>query len=481
LKPADLASPQALVSAFTVIASTHCNAANHKSKPSLKMKTIKSKLTVIVWSLSVILSTSAFAALTVSPIFGSSMVLQRNTTVPVFGTADPGATVTVQFSGQNKSAVADGSGKWRVDLSSMPASASPSTMTVSSGASTVTFTSVQVGEVWLCSGQSNMGFPLQNANGGAAAIAESANFNIRLFRMTAGNGPATTTWQMANSSTTPNFTAVGWWFGRELALDLSVPIGLIQATHDGTAIDQWEHSDGGSGADYDAMVKAIQPFAVKGVAWYQGESNGGDSAYATKLTDMIGEWRGDWGLSSLPFGIVQLAARSGWNVCRNAQLIVSQSVANTFLVVITDLPGGQLHPPEKKPVGVRLGIGARGTVYGEAIEYSGPIRNPATSFVSGSTVVLNWTHLGSGLITSSGSAPGPFKLAGATGQFKSATAVIVGNTIQVTSGMVSAPKRVQYGYSSSGGNVRNVVSIPTEGGSVIVNRLTASEFEITLP
>ena len=353
-------------------------------------------------------------------------------------------------------------------------------MTISSGATTITLTSVQVGEVWLCSGQSNMGFPLQNANGGSAAIAESGNFNIRLFRMTAGNGPSTTTWQLANSSTTPNFTAVGWWFGRELALDLHVPIGLIQATHDGTAIDQWEHTDGGSGDDYDAMVKAIQPFAVKGVAWYQGESNGGDAAYATKLTDMIGEWRSDWGVASLPFGIVQLAARSGWNVCRNAQLIVSQTVPNTYLVVITDLPGGPLHPPEKKPVGVRLGIGARGTVYGESIETSGPIRNPATSFVSGNTVVLNWTHPGNGLITSDGLAPGPFKVAAASGQFKSATAVIVGNTIQVSSS-VAAPKRVQYGYASTGGNLRNVVSIPTEGGSVIVSRLPASEFEITLP
>jgi hypothetical protein len=262
------------------------------------------------------------------------------------------------------------------------------------------------------------------------------------------------------------------WFG-------NVPIGLIQATHDGTAIETWQHTSGGTGVDYDAMIKSIQPFAVKGVAWYQGESNGGDAQYASKLTNMIREWRTDWKQSSLPFGIIQLAYRSGWNVCRNAQLEVADTESQCFLVVIRDLPGGALHPQDKKPVGIRTAIGARGLAYGENITYSGPIRDIPNSYVSGNKVILNWKHLGTGLFTNDGKAPGEFKVATGTGQFKTATAKIVGNTVEVSSSVVPNPARVQYSYSSVG-NLYNHVSIPTEGGTVIVDRLKVSEFQINV-
>jgi sialate O-acetylesterase len=435
-----------------------------------------------VVSLGAFVSTSAFGALTVSPIFRSNMVLQRGTTVPVFGTADPGATVTVQFQSQNKSAVADVSGKWRADLSSMSASGSPSTMTISSGATTINFIGVQVGEVWLCSGQSNMGKPLSYADGSAPYITDAPNHNIRLFRMIAGNGPSTSTWQVSVSTNADDFSAVGYWMGLDLSEDLNVPIGLIQATHDGTSIDHWEHTDGGSGDDYDAMVKAIQPFAIKGVAWYQGESNGGDSAYQTELTDMINQWRSDWGLASLPFVIVQLPSTK-WETARIAQLNVSQSVANTSLVVTSDLPGGnQLHPTVKYPVGMRCSIAARGSVYGEAIEFSGPLRAlPPTSFVSGSTVVINFAHLGSGLVTGNGQAPGPFQVAGANGQYVTATASIIGgSTIQVFSSRVPTPKHVRYSFGGQG-NLFNDVNVLTEGGTKIVTRLPGSLFQIDFP
>jgi sialate O-acetylesterase len=429
------------------------------------------------------LSTSAFAALSISPIFGSNMVLQRNATVPVFGSADPGATVIVQFQNQNKSTVADAAGKWRVNLDAMPASTAPSSMFVSSGSSSLAFTGVQVGEVWLCSGQSNMGRPLSSANGSAPYISDAGNHNIRLFRMIAGNPPSASTWQVSSSTTADDFSAVGYWMGYELSRWFgNVPIGLIQATHDGTSISQWSHLNGGNGSDYDAMVKAIQPFAIKGAAWYQGESDAGDAptVYETKLTDMINEWRSDWGLPNLPFGIVQLAGTAGSSSsggARLAQLHVSLNVPNTFLAVSSDLPGGnQLHPTEKKPIGIRLGLGARATVYGENIEYSGPVRSPSpASYVSGNTIVLSFTHLGSGLITGNGLPPGPFAVAGTSGSFASANAVIVGNTIHVSSSQVSSPTRVKYQFGSTG-NLFNSVNIPVEGGSATVTRLPASMF-----
>jgi sialate O-acetylesterase len=420
---------------------------------------------------------SALIGLTVAPIFGAHMVLQRGTAVPVFGTATPGSTVEVQFQGQDVSVVADAGGQWLANLAPMPASAAPGAMTISSAAGSIALADVQVGEVWLCSGQSNMGKSLSYADGSAPYIADAPNHNIRLFRMTANNGPATTTWQISNSTTAAAFSAVGYWAGLDLSQDLGVPIGLVQATLDGSDIAEWEHSNGGTGDAYDAMVAPIQPFVVKGVLWYQGESNGGDAGYQTKLTAMIAEWRGAWG-STLPFGIVQLPA-SKWSTAKIAQLNVSQSVANTFLVVTSDLPGGnQLHPTVKYPVGIRSSIGARGAVYAEPIEYSGPLAAP-TSFVSGNTVTVQFTHVGNGLATTGG-APSTFEVAAVTGQYVSATATLVGNTIQVRANRVSAPKRVRYGFSS-GGNLINQVSVPTEGGAKTVTSLPASLFQVDLP
>jgi len=423
----------------------------------------------------------AIGATAANPIFGSNMVLQRGTTVPVFGTATAGTAVSVQFQNQNKTANADANGRWRVNLDSMPASSAPSSMTITSaGSPQIVFTGVQVGEVWLFSGQSNMDMAMNEADESAPYIADAPNRNIRLFLMKAGNGPATASWQPANTTTAAAFSAVGYWTGLELSKKLNVPVGLIQATHDGTNISEWQTTNGGDGSDYLAMVKSIQPFAVKGVAWYQGESNGGDAAYETKLTAMIGEWRTDWGQGALPFGIVQLPA-SKWATARVAQFNVSMNVVDTFLVVTSDLPGSsQLHPTAKKPIGLRMSIGARARVYGEEIPSGGPVRDPATTTVAGNKVTLGFTTTGIGLITNNGGAPATFQLATATGRFQSATATIVApNKIELTSS-VAAPKRIRYLFSGTG-NLFNSVNIPVEGGTATVTRLPASIFEWTIP
>jgi sialate O-acetylesterase len=410
--------------------------------------------------------------LSVAPIFRSNMVLQRGTTVPVFGKADPGATVTLTFQDQSVSTAAASDSLWRVDLASMPASSSPSTMTVSAGSTTIEFTGVQVGDVWICSGQSNMGKPLSFANGGSAEAAKAGNYNIRLFRMTAQiPGPSYSGWEVSTPTSASNFSAVGYWFGLELSKQYNVPIGLIQATHDGTNISEWETSNGGSGTDYLAMVKAIQPFAVKGVVWYQGESNGGDASYEKKLTDMIAEWRADWAQAQLAFGIVQLTG-SGSGGARWGQYLVSQKVADTWLVVTSDLPGGQqLHPAEKKPIGIRLGLGARALVYGESIEYSSPVISSVS--VSGTRVTLTYSHADNGLITGDGKAPTTFQISGSPGgRYQAATAVISGNTIVLTS-KVKVPHSIRYQWGSIG-NVFNSINVSVEGGASNITRLPAS-------
>ena len=156
-------------------------------------------------------------------------------------------------------------------------------------------------------------------------------------------------------------------------------------------------------------------------------------------------------------------------------------MANTFLVVTHDLPDpNQLHPPTKKPVGVRLNVAARGAVYGEAVEYSGPVRSlPPTSYVIGNKVVLKWTHAGNGLSTLDGGGLQTFQIAGSNCRYTSATAAIVGDTVEVTSG-VAGPKAVRYGYSS-GANLSNNVSIPIEGGAATITKLPGSLFELKFP
>jgi sialate O-acetylesterase len=193
---------------------------------------------------------------------------------------------------------------------------------------------------------------------------------------------------------------------------------------------------------------------------------------------MLAEWRADWNLPNLPFGIIQLTAQK-WATARLAQLAVTQTVANTFLVVTADLPNGsQLHPTAKYLVGIRTSIGARGLVYGEAIEYAGPIPAPVpATYTTGSTVVLTYLHAGNGLFTSTGGTPAPFAVAGSTGRYSAGNGMITSaNTIQVLSS-VAAPARIEYAVSGAG-NVFNRVNIPIEGGKKFIDRLPGSLFRM---
>jgi len=419
--------------------------------------------------------------LTVAPVFGSGMVLQRGMPVPVTGTAEPGATVTVGFQGRSVSTVVASGGAWRVDLPSMDASAAPGTLTIASAGAAVELTGVRVGEVWVCAGQSNMDMRLEEAAGGIDEARKASGYDLRLFRMTDGAGPAATRWTVSDPTTAPVFSAVCYWFGVELNRRLGVPVGLIQATHDGTAIAEWQTGIGGGGADYLAMVRPVQPYAIRGVAWYQGESNDGDPAYEAKLTGMIAEWRAGWGRADLPFGIVQLTG-PGSAGAGEGEAAVSRKVPHTFLVVTSDLPGGdQLHPAEKKAVGVRLGIGARGAVYGEPIMPSGPVPDPAASSRAGGKAVLTFAYAGDGLIARNGGSLAGFELADSSGVFRPATAAIVApNRVEVASAAVAAPVRVRYGYGAVG-TLSSAVSIPVEGGTSAVTQLPASQFDLVLP
>jgi len=445
------------------------------------------------------------ATLAVPTLIGTHMVLQRDVADPIWGTAAAGATVTVRFNRYTVLTTAAANGRWRLNLPRMPATTSPGGLTITSGRERLRFTDVQVGEVWGCSGQSNMNLSLANSTGGSAAAADAPNHDIRLFSAPETTTPNQVRWTVSNRTTANAFSAVCYYFGRELAQHLKVPIGLIQSTKGGTYIEEWTHTSGGRctsamllareeaprqvGRLFDAKIKPLMPYAIRGFTWYQGENDSRDCAavYLRKLQGLIDEWRAAWGEGDFPFGIVQLPFGRTPGT-QAAQMQAFLTVPSTFLAVTTDLPilgGTALHPANKKPIGIRLAIGARSTVYGEPIEPVGPIPDPTRSFVKGNTVIIGFTHLGGGLITGStwqpAGAPAPFTLAGPSGGFHPATAKIVGRTVEVTSRFVPTPVQVRYTWWRDGrGNLYSAVRIPIQGGKVAYTRLPASPFEMTL-
>lgn len=317
-----------------------------------------------------------WAEVKLSPMFADHMVLQQGMVVPVWGTADAGEEVTVSFGGQNVTATPDPTGKWMAKLAAQEASDRPATLTAR-GKNTVTVSDVLVGEVWVCSGQSNMEWSVNNSARPEQEKADAANYpKVRMFtvKKAVAGKPARTlegSWAVAGPQTVGNFSAVGYFFGRELHKSLNVPVGLIHTSWGGTPAESWttaealaadpdltpitdrwnqqfaqfkqrvaklpqeveqwaraaEQADA-AGAPvppppqiqdprshpwrpsglYNAMIEPVVPYAIRGATWYQGESNAGRAyQYRKLLPAMIGSWRKAWGQGDFPFLIVSLA------------------------------------------------------------------------------------------------------------------------------------------------------------------------------
>jgi len=305
---------------------------------------------------------SAPAGLRLPAVFGDNMVLQRGMPVPVWGWADPGEQITVTFRQQKRTATAAQDGRWMLKLDSLEPGG-PFELSVA-GKQAITFKNVLVGDVWICSGQSNMEWILKNTNDAQEEIERSTNPHLRHFavKKAVADAPQTDctgSWQECNPNTSPTFTAVGYYFGRKLQKDLGVPIGLIHTSWGGTAIEpwtsvkameadpeikaavldawsarvkqyeadlkKWEEAAAAAkregkpvprkpglpmapGALYNAMIAPLIPYAITGAIWYQGESNAGRAIlYRKQLPLMIKNWRDDWGQGEFPFLIVSLA------------------------------------------------------------------------------------------------------------------------------------------------------------------------------
>lgn len=446
--------------------------------------------------------------LTVASVFSDHMVLQRNQTVPIWGTAKSNDLITVALTPQvpapinppvTVSTKADVNGKWRVEVVSMHASAQPMEVRVTSAAGdpAVVITDVLVGEVWVASGQSNMEWPMHKCTNGAADIAAADDSQLRLLTVTSGKsttGPRTnmlihngkpSKWRLCTPSNIPNFSGVAYYFARDLRKSLNLPVGVIYQATGGTTCRAWsprsaftgdpvvekylaewdariKNWNGQWGSDpaedvnrpmvlYDAMIAPLQPYAIQGVIWYQGESDSGDALNFRHLfPSLIKSWRREWGGRDFPFLFVQLAPQVGWTPeLREAQLQTWQTVPNTAMVVTTDVGPDNpqdFHPPNKQPVGSRLTLAARALVYGENIEYSGPIYD--TCATDNGRVIIRFTHSSGGLKSRDGKALRGFTIAGADGVFVEAAAVIEGDTLVVSSPAVPLPASVRYGWAN---------------------------------
>ena len=432
-------------------------------------------------------------------VLGSGMVLQRDLAVPIWGWADVGEEVSVSFGDQTRKTTADGDGRWMVELPPLKASKEPVTLKVS-GKNELQLDEILVGEVWICSGQSNMEWSVAGSLNPDKELAAADYPLIRLFNVPGhttsplpqekGKG----TWQVCSSQSVKGFSAVGYFFGRRLHDELDVPVGLIGSNWGGTRIEPWttlagfesvpelaeiaekvkaykEDTKVGGGspaAIYNSMVHPLAPFAMRGGIWYQGESNGSEGrSYYHKKHALVNGWRKVFRNEKLAFYWVQLAnfqkensdprGGDGWAKLREAQL-EALDIPGSGMAVITDIgEAGDIHPRNKQDVGWRLAQWALHQTYGKKESVpAGPLYESLA--IEAGAIRISFDHVGKGLMVGKKEGLEPvrpvengklehFAVAGENREWHWAEATIDGETVVVKSADVPQPVAVRYGFT----------------------------------
>jgi sialate O-acetylesterase len=470
-------------------------------------------------------------AVTLAPVFGDHAVLQRGKPVPVWGTAGAGETITVTFHGKSATAKAGADGRWALSIGPLEASSDGADLVVAAG-STVTLHDVVVGEVWLCSGQSNMEFVVDDGSPNYRVVhseGEIASANFPLIRQlkvaqTVATSPAATVktggWVPASPATVGTFTAVGYFFARDIHRAIGVPVGIIDSPWGGTPVESWmgdaarnstslaadidarwnkdksewtperqakwvadEAAWGKAVAEsatkhtkntlmwpgypandespfrpaglFNAMIAPLQPAAIRGILWYQGESNADrPGQYAELFEAMIRSWREGFAQGDLPFYFVQLAnfgseyelVDRNWARQRDAQAKALE-LPNTGMAVTIDIGDARdIHPKNKQEVGRRLALIAKTNVYGIAPEVSGPVF--ASAQREEKSMRVRFAHAG-GELSSHGGAVTSLEVAGADKVFYPAMGVIEGDSLLASSPDVKEPVAVRYAWTNS--------------------------------
>jgi sialate O-acetylesterase len=417
------------------------------------------------------------------PLFSDNGVLQAGKQIPVWGTADEGEEVTVTLTVGSSISTAKATakdGKFMVKLDKLAAGNTSGELTFK-GKNTVTAKNILVGEVWVCGGQSNMEWSVNGSADPQKTKEGAKNSSLRRFKVPhrASPKPETTLtgkWEECTPESVGGWTAVGYFFARDVNKALNVPVGLIDDNWGGTIAEAWmpekhlaDHSelkalikpiDGKNPnvacALYNGMIHPIQPYAIAGAIWYQGESNAGRAAqYRTLFPLTIQSWRDTWGQGDFPFLFVQLAPfmkiepepkESAWAALREAQLMTSQKVKNTAIAVITDVGDEKdIHPKQKEPVGHRLALAALALAYGKKVDYLGPEFDSMK--VDGNKAILSFKNLGGGLVCKGDKLTG-FAIAGEDHKFVNADAVIQDDKVVVSSPNVAKPVAVRFGWAN---------------------------------
>jgi sialate O-acetylesterase len=421
----------------------------------------------------------ARAEVKVPTIFSDNMVLQRDVPLRVWGQAAAGEKVTVSIGDASASTTADEKGAWAVKLPAMKYTPNQTgvTMTIKA-ANTITVKNILIGEVWIGSGQSNMEFELQGSIQGKQAIAAADLPNIRLYHVPRTKNwypkkDVDAAWKVCSPEMSPKFSAVLYYFGKRLHDELKVPIGLINASWGGTAIEPWTATNEKRthvGIYYNGMIAPLQPFAIRGVAWYQGETNvfaSNGFKYYDKTKHLIESWRKTFQNDKLSFHMVQLApwggryGRGQLPALWEAQ-VASLKIPDTGLVVTTDLVDDikDIHPRNKLPVGNRLALWALAKDYGRKdLVYSGPLYKSMK--IEGDKIRVSFAHVGGGLLARDNKELNEFQIAAADGKFVAAKAVIDGQTVLVSAEGVAAPTNVRFGWRSiANPNLMNQAELP---------------------
>lgn len=420
-----------------------------------------------------------------APYLCDSMVLQQGVPLPLRGTAAPGVTVTVSFAGHTVTAQADAQGEWLAVLPALEASSRNRTMELRAGDRTLTIRAVLVGEVYLAGGQSNMAFKIRGMekDDRLALIREADYPEIRCYYRAnvVGGGKlldaADRPWSGACGSRISEWSAVAYLFARELHRELGVPIGIVNCSHGGSTAEAWISPEAfaadpalkaATGKIYDGiesryknpsvlykqMLARFRGLTLRGVIWYQGESNGYfPEQYATLFPGLIADWRRFFRNDSLPFIFAQLPSyrvpgdRSGdrWARLRQAQLHTARTVARTALVVTADCGDPEnIHPKNKYPVGLRFAAAAEELVYGG--RKPGTLTLPGPVTVEGGKVTVPVGGIRNGLkVRGKRSA---FELRDPQGAWHPAALRIRGNRLELTASEVSAPTAVRYAWGN---------------------------------
>ncbi len=462
------------------------------------MKKVKNTLSIIIILLTFWPVCTITAQVTLPSIFSDNMVFQQNFNAPVWGWGQPGEVVVAIGSWNDlpSESATNKDGKWMLNLQT-PEAGGPYFVTINED----TIHNVMIGEVWICSGQSNMQWALEQTENAENEIENSDFPDIRLFYVARDNADEPSkdcygNWVECNPESAKTFSAVAYYFGKVLHTELNIPVGLIHVSWGGSTAQAWvnynilqstpegryyiekykeniakiapginpRNHQSPSGL-YNAMLKPLIPFSIKGAIWYQGESNTGEHfMYKNLKRTMITNWRNEWKQGDFPFYFVQLAPFDYQQDIIGAALRDEQrkalEIPNTGMAVTMDIGNpDDIHPVNKEDVGKRLSLCALAKTYGKKdLVYSGPLYKSFKK--EGKKIRLNFDHTGSGLMCN-GDKLTHFTISGEDRKFYPANARIEKNTIVVSSENVKSPVAVRYAFNNGDEpNLFNEVGLP---------------------